>query len=78
MIIPVNFLAYRNKDHCIGRDDIEWDKDHDWSYGFRGSSVIKPSDNKKRSSSHLSRITLTISSCIKSLTIGFINIINNK
>ncbi len=43
MIIPVNFLAYRNKDHCIGRDDIEWDKDHDWSYGFRGSSVIKPS-----------------------------------
>ena len=42
IIIPVKFLAYTNKDKCIGRDDINWNKNHDWSYGFRGSSAIKP------------------------------------
>ena len=42
IIIPVKFLAYTNKGKYIGRDDINWNKDYDWSYGFRGSSAIKP------------------------------------
>ena len=45
MIIPVKFLAYIDKNDCIVRDDIEWNKDHDWSYGFRGSSVIRPTSS---------------------------------
>ena len=36
MIIPVKFLAYIDKNDCIVRDDIEWNKDYEWSYGFRG------------------------------------------
>tara|TARA_B100001115_G_C15835602_1_gene417735 strand:+ start:92 stop:1117 length:1026 start_codon:yes stop_codon:yes gene_type:complete len=42
MVIPVNFLVYTSKDKCIGQDDINWNKEYDWSYGFRGSSAIKP------------------------------------
>jgi len=43
MVIPVNFLAYTSKDKCIGSDHVNWKHDNDWSYGFRGSSAIKPS-----------------------------------
>lgn len=43
IVIPVNFLAYTSKDRCIGREDINWNNDNVWSYGFRGSSSIKPS-----------------------------------
>ena len=45
MIIPVKFLAYIDKNDCIVRDDIEWNKDYEWSYGFRGSSVIRPTSS---------------------------------
>ncbi len=43
MVIPVEFLAKTNKNNCIGSKDINWNEDYDWSYGFRGSSSIKPS-----------------------------------
>ena len=42
MTIPVKFLAYTDKDNCIGPDDIIWNKEYHWSSGFRGSSSIKP------------------------------------
>ena len=42
VIIPVKFLAYTHKENCIGRNDIDWNNDYNWSYGFRGSSAIKP------------------------------------
>ena len=43
IFIPVNFLAKTSKDKCIVAKDINWNEDYDWSYGFRGSSSIKPS-----------------------------------
>ena len=42
IIIPVKFLAHTNKNNCIGRGHIKWNKDYEWAYGFRGSSAIKP------------------------------------
>jgi len=46
IVIPIKVLAKVDKDKCINKCDIEWDEKYEWSYGYRGSSSIKPTNEK--------------------------------